>query len=542
MSDSLPRRPLAAVDLGSNSFRLLLAEIDQSSAGPQLRILDQIKEAVRLGAGLDRQFELSEEARQRALQALRRFAERLEGLELEAFRAVATNTFRVAHNIGAFLKEASAVLGHPIEVVAGREEARLIYLGAAHSLPLDHQLRLVVDIGGGSTECIIGVDEQPRRRESLQIGCVALTQQFFSSGKITKAAMRKARLHCGEQLAAYVHGFKRLGWQYAVGTSGTAKALLALVNANFGHTAITREGLSLLEDLCVAAGHVDALVDLPGLRIDRQPVIAGGLAAMQSVFDEFGIEAMGYCDSALREGILYDLLGRESGSDQREITISHLVERYRMDDLHGRQVAEVACRLLRELKGSRQDGAAQNTGQAGSDPAFPGQGAAAPGSGQGNLSGCKPESLVWAARIREIGSFIAHDNAHRHGAYIVANADLPGFSAMEQQELSMFVLAQSGGLKKVRALEPTMAQWQQILCLRLAVILQRRRDGRQTPITIRALPGGPEAGWVIALPAAWAEQHPLTDQSLRQEIEEWGRVGVFHDVSYVLLDGELPRE
>ena len=208
MSDSLPRRPLAAVDLGSNSFRLLLAEIDQSSAGPQLRILDQIKEAVRLGAGLDRQFELSEEARQRALQALGRFAERLEGLELEAFRAVATNTFRVAHNIGSFLKEASAVLGRPIEVVAGREEARLIYLGAAHSLPLDHQLRLVVDIGGGSTECIIGVDEQPRRRESLQIGCVALTQQFFSSGKLTRAAMRKARLHCGEQLAAHVHNYQ----------------------------------------------------------------------------------------------------------------------------------------------------------------------------------------------------------------------------------------------------------------------------------------------------------------------------------------------
>ena len=547
MSDSLPRRPLAAVDLGSNSFRLLLAEIDQSSAGPQLRILDQIKEAVRLGAGLDRQFELSEEARQRALQALGRFAERLEGLELEAFRAVATNTFRVAHNIGSFLKEASAVLGRPIEVVAGREEARLIYLGAAHSLPLDHQLRLVVDIGGGSTECIIGVDEQPRRRESLQIGCVALTQQFFSSGKLTRAAMRKARLHCGEQLAAHVHGFKRLGWQYAVGTSGTAKALLALVNANFGHTAITREGLSLLEDLCVAAGHVDALADLPGLRVDRQPVIAGGLAAMQSVFDEFGIEAMGYCDSALREGILYDLLGRELGADQREITISHLVERYRMDDQHGRQVAEVACQLLRELKGSRQGGAAPDAGQtvaaqAESDAASSGQGAGVPGYGRPTPSGCKPESLIWAARIRESGSFIAHDNAHRHGAYILANADLPGFSAMEQQELSLFVLAQSGGLKKVRALEPTMTQWQQILCLRLAVILQRRRDGRETPITIRALPGGPEAGWVIALPAAWAEQHPLTDQSLRQEIEEWGRVGVFRDVSYVLLDGEQPGE
>lgn len=513
MSASLPRRPLAAVDLGSNSFRLLLAEIDPSSAGPQLRILDQIKEPVRLGAGLDRQFELSEEARQRALLALGRFAERLEGLTLEAFRAVATNTFRVASNIGPFLKEASAVLGHPIEVVAGREEARLIYVGAAHSLPLDHQLRLVVDIGGGSTECIIGIDDEPRRRESLQIGCVALTQQFFGSGRLTRAAMRKARLHCGEQLAAHVRSFQRLGWQYAVGTSGTAKALLALVGANWGHTAITREGLSKLEDLCVDAGHVDALAHLPGLRLDRQPVIAGGLAAMQAVFDEFGIAEMGYCDSALREGILYDLLGRESGSDQREITISHLVERYRMDDHHGRQVAEQACTLLKDLRSSRQ--AVDGT------------------SADADVE--TPDSLVWAARIREIGSFIAHDNAHRHGAYIVANADLPGFSAMEQQELALFVLGQSGSLKKVKALEPSMEQWEQILCLRLAVILQRRRDGRQTPVGIRALPGPIEAGWIISLPVEWAEQHPLTDQSLRQEIEEWGRVEVFRDVSYVLL-------
>jgi len=238
-------------------------------------------------------------------------------------------------------------------VGGGGGGARLLSGGAGPGLPLDHQLRLVIDIGGGSTECIIGIDDQPKRRESLQIGCVSLTQQFFSSGKISRAILRKARLHCGERLAEHVHAFRRLGWQYVVGTSGTAKALLALVNANFGHTAITREGLEQLEQLCLSAGHVDALADLPGLRADRQPVIVGGLAAMQAVFDEFGIEAMGYCDSALREGILYDLLGRESGSDQREITISHLVERYRMDDSHGRQVAEVACALLAELKGSR---------------------------------------------------------------------------------------------------------------------------------------------------------------------------------------------
>ncbi|MDO4905470.1 MAG: Ppx/GppA phosphatase family protein [Lautropia sp.] len=509
MSDPAVRRPLAAIDLGSNSFRLLIAEIDDSSAGPQLRILDQIKETVRLGAGLDQNFELSEEAQQRALQALGRFAERLDGLKLESFRAVATNTFRVARNAGSFLVQARAVLGRTIEVVAGREEARLIYVGAAHSLPRDGKRRLVVDIGGGSTECILGIDERAQRRESLQIGSVALTQQFFGQGKVTRGLMRRARLHCGERLASHVRAFQSMGWEYAVGTSGTAKALWQILEATLGHAEITRAGLAELEDRCVAAGHVNQL-DLPGLKADRRPVIAGGLAAMQAIFDEFGIESMSYCEGALREGILYDLLGRESGSDQREITISHLVERYRMDDAHGRRVAEVACSLLRDLTGSKIK------------------------CGESR----EADSMTWAARIREIGSFIAHDNAHKHGAYILANADLPGFSALEQQELALFVLAQSGGLKKVRLQNPTIGQWQRILCLRIAVILQRRRDGRQTPIVLRSLPGDPHQGWVLALPAEWAEQHPLTDQSLRDEIEEWQRIDAFKEVSYVLIGGE----
>lgn len=515
MSDAETRKTLAAVDLGSNSFRLLIAEIDQSSAGPQVRMVDQIKEMVRLGAGLDRNNELSEEAQQRALDALGRFRERLQGLELEAFRAVATNTFRVANNRAAFLKAASEALGRTIEVVAGREEARLIYVGAAHGLPLDHKRRLVVDIGGGSTECIVGIDDAVKKRESLQIGCVALTQQFFRTGKITKSAMRRARLHAGERLAEHVRGFKRVGWEYAVGTSGTAKALLALLEANFGHNRITREGLSMLEDICLDAGHADRLEGLPGLRSDRQPVLAGGLAAMQAIFDELDVDSMVYCESALREGILYDLLGRESGSDQREITISHLVERYRMDDAHGRQVADLAVQLLTALT----------------------DGWVAKGKAAYEMA-----AMRWAARIREIGSFIAHDNAHKHGSYIVAHADMPGFSAMEQQELSMFLLGQTGGLKKLRNFSPSLEQWQKVLCLRLAVILQRRRDGRETPLKIRALPGGRDEGWVLTLPAEWAEQHPLTDQSLHEEIEEWERIGVFKHVSYELEGGTDPVE
>ncbi len=496
------RRQLAAVDLGSNSFRLLIVDVHDSSAGHQIRLLDQIKEGVRLGAGLDHHRDLSIEAQQRALAALGRFSERLRGFDLDTVRAVATNTFRVARNSAAFLREAGRTLGYPIEVIAGREEARLIYVGASHSLPLDHQPRLVVDIGGGSTECIVGVDHEPKRRESFQMGCVSLTQEFFSDGRISRGALRRARLRCGEQLAAQVRAFQRIGWTYAIGTSGSAKSLSQVSAALFGTPEITRESLAEMEALAIRAGTTEALV-WEALKPERRAVFCGGLAVMQAVFEEFGIESMTYCDSALREGILYDLLGRASGSDRREITISHLVERYQMDDAHGRQVAAVACELLTGLR----------------------IGAAEPHHLQ---------MLEWAARIREIGSFIAHSDAHKHGGYIVANADLPGFSGSEQRLLALLVLGQTGGLRKLKLQDPADDEWLMLLCLRVAVIVQRRRDGRSTPIRINPHHAGSAFGWTIELPAHWAAQHPLTNQSLQAELDEWRGAGVFRQISYSL--------
>lgn len=497
------RRQLASVDLGSNSFRLLIVEVHEASAGPQMRLLDQIKDTVRLGAGLDQHQELSAQAQERALQTLGRFSERLRGFDLEKVRAVATNTVRVARNSAAFLRDASKALGYPIEVIAGREEARLIYLGASHSLPLDHQMRMIVDIGGGSTECILGADHESRRRESFQMGCVALTQAFFADGRITRGAMRKARLHCGERLAAQVREFRRLGWAYAVGTSGTAKALWQVGAAEFGLPEITRESLAAMEAMALRAGSASAL-QAQGLKPERKAVFSAGLAIMQAIFEELQIESMAYCDSALREGILHDLLGRHSGADQREITITHLVERYQMDDAHGRQVAAVAREILHSLR------------------------AAGPDLHDLQL-------LEWAARIREIGSFIAHADAHKHGGYIIANADLPGFSGIEQRQLSMLVLGQTGGLRKLNALEPTVDEWLLVLCLRIAVILQRRRDGRATPIQMVPHKNGPAGGWRIELPEHWASQHPLTDQSLQSEVAEWSKSGQFKQVSYELV-------
>ncbi len=491
------RRQLASVDLGSNSFRLLVVDVEASSAGEQLRLVDQIKEVVRLGAGLDQQQMLSLPAQKRALQTLARFGERLRGFDRDSVRAVATNTFRVARNRESFLRKASRALGYPIEVIAGREEARLIYLGATRSLPLDNRARLIVDIGGGSTECIVGVGQEPKRRESLQMGCVSLTRDYFADGRITRQAMREARLHCRELLAAQVRAFRRIGWDEVVGTSGTAKALWQVGQAELGVDEITPESLARTEELVLSAGAVSAL-RIRGLKPEREPVFCAGLAIMQAVVEEFQIERIAYCDSALREGILYDLLGRAAGSDRREITVSNLVERYRLDDAHGRQVAAVARELLAQLLPQEADPQAL-------------------------------QLLEWAARIREIGSFIAHGDAHKHGHYIIANADLPGFSGVEQHRLAMLVLGQSGGLGKLRGADPGL--WPLVLCLRLAVILQRRRDGRVTPIRLRPRSGG----WTLELDRKWAAVHPLTDQSLAREVALWRESAVVGDVDYRLV-------
>ncbi|MGE0312081.1 MAG: exopolyphosphatase [Lautropia sp.] len=498
-------RPLiAAVDLGSNSFRLLIAEVEANSAGHHLRLLDQIKESVRLGAGLDQRRELGESAQQRAIEALARLAERIRHFDPANVRAVATNTFRVARNAQAFLERASAALGFPIEVIAGREEARLIYVGASHALPVDGRRRLVVDIGGGSTECIIGVDHEPLRRESLDIGCVSVTREFFASGAITRGALRRARIHCAERLAGEVRAFRRLGWHYSVGTSGSAKALIQIATMNFGVAELTTPTLRRIENLLLEAGSLDAL-QINGLKPDRQAVIAGSLCVMQAVFEEFGIESMSFCESALREGVLHDLLGRASGADRREITISHLVERYRLDPRHGEEVAIVAADCLRQLVGGEPDDD-------------------------------RVRMLQWAARIRELGAFIAHADAHKHGAYIVQNADLPGFSRDEQSLLAVLVLGQTGGLRKLRPFELDAGHWQMVLALRLAVILQRRRDGRKTPLSLRQKGTGPASGWIATLPAEWVAQHPLTDQSLAREAAEWREAGPWHEADYQVSD------
>ena len=485
---------LAAVDLGSNSFRLVVGRIESTPLGDQIRPVDQLKETVRLAAGLGDGNTLSEAAQERAIDALRRFGERLRTFGPERVRAVATNTFRVARDARAFLERAQHALGFPIEVIAGREEARLIYLGAAHALPADGRRRLVIDIGGGSTECIVGTDYVSELLESVPLGCVSVTQRWFPGGVVDRASFDAARWACRDAFAPLVERYRTARWRTAIGTSGTAKALWQIAQADLGETRLTAGALMALETMLVRAGHADRL-RLAALKPDRRPVLPGGLAMMSAAFEEFGIDALDYCDGALREGVLYDLLGRSTGADMREVTVAQMIRRHALDERHGAAVAQLAVTLYRDAARLGTDELARGI-----------------------------RLLDWGAKLREIGLSISHTDWHKHGAYILEHCDMPGFSESEQASLAAMVLGQTGGLTKMRPALDGYDDWLRVLCLRLAVILHRRRDGVLPPmVRLKVKPSGSR----FELPAAWAATHPLTDQSLREETEEWTKAGAW---------------
>ena len=485
---------IAAVDMGSNSFRLQIGRVLDNQIYP----LDSLKDPVRLASGLSAGKMLDTPSQMRALDALSRFGERLRGFAPEAVRAVATNTLRVAKNALEFLPLAEKALGFPIEIIAGREEARLIYLGAVHSLPAAQHKRLVVDIGGGSTEFIIGRRIEPQLLESLYMGCVSYTLRFFPDGRIDKKRMRDAEVAAAKEIQAIAHDYRRHGWREAVGSSGTARAIadvLELSKLNPGGVAgLTREGVDRLRSLMVKAGSVDEL-DLPGIRSDRLPVMPGGIAIMSAVFEELGIDRMTYADGALRLGVLYDLLGRFHHHDMRDATVDQFMRRYQVEARQAERVEETALMILEQLDGSI-DGP-ENEGDV--------------------------QFLRWAAQLHEIGISVAHNGYHKHGAYILTYADMPGFSKKDQARLALLVFAHRGKLEKVSALPSGDPNWRLVFALRLAALLHRSRDGVPVPPFVVRASG---QGFQLDLPGEWLEVHPLSAVALTEEIAVWQRIGV----------------
>ena len=486
---------IAAVDMGSNSFRLQVARV----VGDQIYPLDSLKESVRLAAGLQSDKNLDVDSQARGLAALRQFGERLRGFSPQAVRAVATNTLRVARNAPQFLRAAEAELGFPIDVIAGREEARLIYIGVAHSLPTSNDRRLVVDIGGGSSEFIIGRAFDPLLTESLYMGCVSFTLRYFPSGRIDALRFREAEIAAARELENIAYEYVRMGWDVAVGSSGTAREIEEIIDQNGFNpgrqSGITRVGLERLKSCLIKAGSAERL-GLSGMRTDRIPVLPGGMAILSAVFEFFELEHMSYGDGALRLGVLYDLLGRFHHHDMRDATVEQFMRRYQVDRAQSRRVESLAVDVFRQLS---PEATAEN------DDAL--------------------HFLVWAARLHEIGISVAHSAYHKHGAYILTFADMPGFSKKDQGRLAFLVLGHRGKLEKVSGLARDEREWHLVLALRLAALFNRARHS-DAPVVFaqRTL-----RGFRIRLPDNWLRMNSMTRGALDDEVRSWHSIGFEFD-------------
>jgi exopolyphosphatase/guanosine-5'-triphosphate,3'-diphosphate pyrophosphatase len=482
---------LAAVDLGSNSFRLQIARVENE----QIYMLDGLREPVRLAAGLTENKLLDKESQLRALACLQRFGERLRGLPAEAVRAVGTNSLRVAKNAADFLPQAEAALGFPIEVIAGREEARLIYLGVAHALPQSDGKRLVMDIGGGSTEFIIGKGLDPLKLESLYMGCVSFSLRFFPDGKVTKHNLKQAELAARNELQTIVSAYKHTGWNLALGSSGSARVLCDILEQNgYSEAGITLAGLEKLRTEMIRVGDVRRL-ELQGLKADRIPVLPGGFAIMVAALSELGIEQMLPALGALREGVLYDLLGRFHNHDMREVTVQQFMRRYHVDIRQAERVTQLAATLAEQFFAARPNEEALRF-------------------------------LCWSARLHEIGISVAHSGFHKHTSYILKNADMPGFSKKEQDRLSLLTLAQRGNLDKMRGQlfsAFSAADIALVMALRLATLFYRNRSAVKLPSMQGYMNGNK---FQLVLQADWRAKNPLTDTALQEEAKQWRDWGV----------------
>jgi exopolyphosphatase/guanosine-5'-triphosphate,3'-diphosphate pyrophosphatase len=483
-------RVIATIDLGSNSFHMLIARKDDD----RLQIIDTLKETVRLRAGLNESRELSEEAQNRGLACLQRFAQRLRGIPPENIRVVGTNTLRRSKNAYDFLKRIEEILGVAVDVIGGNEEARLVYLGVATTLNDDVTRNLVVDIGGGSTEFIIGVGDRSHSRESRPVGCVSIAMEFFKDQVITRKRFTKACNHINSSFEGYMQPFRPAHWDRAIGTSGSIKAIAHLHSAlELSPDQITKAGMEEILRRLLDAKELRKNT-FPSLKEDRLPVFLGGFAVLYCAFQKLEIEAMNFSNHSLREGVLVDLVGRETNRDERPITVKRLMEFYNVDTVQAQRVREVALHLFHQVMGNlfhRREMAR--------------------------------EILGWAADLHEIGLAIAHTGYHKHGAYIILNGDLDGFSQTEQGLLSFLVLNHRKRLKNDPLPFEDEFEWPLVFVFRLAFLLCRERMDRTLPDV--AITWKKKQRIQLNIDPKWLEAHPLTATELDEEQVYWKRIG-----------------
>lgn len=476
---------IAAVDLGSNSFHLLIARVVDG----HLITVDRLRERTALAAGLESDGNLMESTRERALSALRKFGERIGTLPSTNVRAVGTNTFRQISSKTAFLNEAEHTLGHPIDIISGREEARLIFAGVVHELQGEDVRRLVVDIGGGSTECILGEGQSALVADSLHMGCVSFSRSYFPGGQITAERFDRAVIAASLELQSIDSRYRATGWYEAIGSSGTAVAIASILRAQgLSDAGITRKGLRKLRKAIIAAGATEAL-NLEGMQPDRASVLPGGLAILMAVFDRFSLEHMQVSQSALRQGLVFDLAGEAKRVGRRAKTVETLMERFKVDQEQAKRVEHVALDLHRQCGESWSIASAYARGL-----------------------------LSNAAKLHETGQALSYSGYHKHSAYLVQYSDMPGFSRNEQEELALLLRSHRRQLRleRLSALSNGRLQMTLKLCLllRIAVKLCRNRsDSDKAQCGIRVKKKTVE----LSFSGDWLKEHPLTQAGLEEE-------------------------
>ncbi|MBV1884372.1 MAG: exopolyphosphatase [Pseudomonadales bacterium] len=473
--------------MGSNSFHMVIGQVSQG----EVRIIGKLAEKVQLAAGLDENQELTEAAQDRALACLSRFSERLEGFRMGSVRVVGTSALRQARNSDVFLSKAGRLLGHPIEIIAGREEARLIYLGASHVLADDMGQRLVLDIGGGSTEFIIGNRFEAIELESLHMGCIGYGRRFFPDGEIKKRNFMKAMMTARREVWAIEAQFRALGWEEAVGASGSIKTIEHVaVQSGYCDEGITSDALKAIKEKIIKAKHYSNL-ELPGLKEDRISIFAPSVAILCGIFKQLKITEMRYSEGALREGLLYDQLGRIRHEDVRDRTTQAMMSRHHVDERQAERVKETALKLcaMADVKWDLDKSPYRDV-------------------------------LRRAALLHEVGLSISHSQFHKHGAYLVKYSDLAGFSRQEQAAIALLV---RGHRRKIpmEELDEMPESWhgvvsRMMVLLRIAVLLHHARTDKPLPHIVL---GANDQAIQLVFDKGWLDEHPLTNHDFLQEKE-----------------------
>ncbi|WP_348653977.1 exopolyphosphatase [uncultured Psychrobacter sp.] len=485
---------MAAIDIGSNSFHLAIGRLDHG----EVRKVVSMSEKVQLAAGLDEHNILSAEAVRRGLDCLSRFTARLDSVSPERVRIVATNALRQAKNADDFIARANEILPNPIEIIAGREEARLIHLGVSHTNASSDK-RLVIDIGGGSTEFIIGTGFEPLLTESLQMGCVAFTKKFFADGQITDKAFTTAIAAARKEVLAISGQYQKAGWTSVIGSSGTIKAVRnVLVSKGWANEqeCITYKGVKKLEKLLISIGDVKD-IELEGVKEHRKAVFPAGVAVLRALMKVLGIETLAYSDGALREGVMYDMLGRFASEDVRDRSVLALIKRYSVDKKQARQVVRTSRHLFRQVQDDLQ------------------------------LSNDDGDLLRRAAYLHEIGLAISHSNYHRHSAYLLENSDIPGFSQVDQKRMAQLVLSHRRKLKSDMLEQTCQLGGEQLLylclLLRLAVSAHHSRSEYELPLMKLVILD--DTHWQITV-STDKKHYAFLYSDLHADIEQFAKWGI----------------